>query len=233
VAELYRRMEDNTGGLPESLVVRTQRGYFDFVFDVPPSLGGYLELGPDIGLFTREVTRSSAFSKYWMVEPNRAVHPVLDRLLADKSHTLFTDLAELDQIPEGSLSLTVAIHVLDHLLEPQSLLQRVMSKLQPGGRIFVVTHNGASLPARIFGRGWPAYCLQHPQIYSDATLANALRKTGFQQVQVTPTRNYFPVMYLLRHFLFAAGLGRIPLPELASWNIGLKLGNIAATGKKP
>jgi hypothetical protein len=234
VAELYRQMDDNTGGLPEALMARTQRGYFDLLSQhAAPTSGGYLELGPDIGLFTREVMTNPAFSTYWMVEPNRAVHPVLAELLADKPHTLLTDTAEIEQVPDGSLSLAVAIHVLDHLIEPQPLLELLMRKLRRGGWVLAVTHNGDSRVARIFGRRWPAYCLQHPQIYSDTTLPGALTKAGFEQARVMPTRNYFPVMYLLRHFFFAAGLGRVPLPELASWTIGLKLGNIAAMGHKP
>jgi hypothetical protein len=38
---------------------------------------------------------------------------------------------------------------------------------------------------------------------------------------------------LLRHFLFVSGLGRVPLPELSSWTVGLKLGNISAVGRRP
>jgi SAM-dependent methyltransferase len=234
VAELYRQMDDNTGGLAEALMARTQRGYFDLLSGhAAPTSGGYLELGPDIGLFTREVMTNPAFSTYWMIEPNRAVHPILSELLADKPHTLLTDLAEIERVPDESLSLAVAIHVFDHLLEPQALLERLMRKLRPGGRVFTVTHNGDSFITHFFEHRWPAYCLQHPQIYTQATLQGALAKAGFQQTQFMPTRNYFPVMYLLRHFLFGAGLGRIPLPELSSWTMGMQLGNMAAIGQKP
>jgi hypothetical protein len=234
LSELYRQMDDNTAGLPQALLTQTQRGYFHLLRDATRfPRGDYLELGPDIGLFTREVLKGISFSHYWMVEPNRAVHPALDQLLSGNPHTLLDDSERIEEIPDASLSLVVAIHVLDHLLEPQQLLSRLRSKLQPGGSILVVTHDGNSFPARLFGRRWPAYCLQHPQIYSTLTLANSLTRAGFQSVQVKKTVNYFPVTYLLRHFLFAAGFGHASLPSWSSWKIGLKLGNIAAIGIAP
>jgi SAM-dependent methyltransferase len=234
LSELYRRMDDNTAGLPEAPLARTQRGYLDLLLrhaDLKP--GGYLELGPDIGLFTREAAARADFSNYWMVEPNLAVHPTLDRLLGARPHVLLGDSSEIDRVPDGSLALAVAIHVLDHLLDPGELLARLRTKLAPGGWLLAVTHDGASLLARAFGRRWPAYCLQHPQIYSSATLGHSLTRAGFDRVRVLKTVNHFPVTYLLRHLLFASGLGRVRLPELSSWTVGLKLGNIAAVGRRP
>jgi len=131
------------------------------------------------------------------------------------------------------LAVAVAIHVLDHFLEPQELLNHLMPKLRSGGWILLVTHNGNSLAARAFGQRWPAYCLQHPQIYSSSTIKQSLIRAGFSDIRVMRTVNYFPVTYLLRHFLFACGLGRVSLPELPAWTIGLKLGNIAAIGQRP
>ncbi len=234
LAELYRQMDDNTGGLPEALLAKTQRGYLDLLrhhAELEP--GGYLELGPDIGLFTREALRAADFAPCWMVEPNLAVHPALEELLRGKEHHLLADSAEIAQVPDGSLSLVVAIHVLDHLLEPQPLLELLQKKMRPGGSILVVTHNQQSFIAQIFGRRWPAYCLQHPQLYAPSSLEKSLGRAGFQQVQVRGTKNYFPVMYLLQHFLFASGLGRVALPGFPAWRIGLKLGNIAAMARKP
>ncbi len=233
LADLYGQMEDNTGGLPEALMAKTQRGYFELLRrEAALSPGGYLELGPDVGLFTREAMRGAEFSHFWMVEPNRAVHPVLAELLRGKTHTLLDDSAQIAQVPDASLALVAAIHVLDHLLEPQPLLELLFRKLRPGGAILAVTHHQGSAIARLFGRRWPAYCLQHPQLYAPGSLAGSLARAGFGGVQVRPTVNYFPVMYLLRHFLFAAGLGRVTLPDLPWWTVGLKLGNIAAVGRK-
>jgi SAM-dependent methyltransferase len=229
--ELYRQMADNTAGQDEALMARTQLGYWQLLRQAGPIVpGGYLELGPDIGLFTRAAAAEPALGRLWLVEPNLAVHGALENAAGSKSHTLLRDPAELDEIPDGSLSLAVAIHVLDHLLEPQPLLEKLARKLGPGGRVLAVTHSERSLAARLFGPRWPAWCLQHPQLYAPATLRHALERAGLQDVRVRRTTNYFPVPYLLQHGLFAAGLGKINVPLPTAWTVGLKLGNLAAIG---
>ena len=121
---------------------------------------------------------------------------------------------------------------LDHLVEPQPLLRLLYGKLGPGGALLVVTHNQQSALARIFGARWPAYCLQHPQLYAPSSLEENLRRAGFDPVRVQPTTNHFPVMYLLRHLLFAARLGRVPLPEWARLDGGPPAGQYRGDGEE-
>jgi SAM-dependent methyltransferase len=231
--ELYGQMADNTGGQDASLMARAQRGYWELLRRharlVP---GDYVELGPDIGLFTHEALGNTALGKFWLIEPNRAVHPALEQLAGPRPHAVLADIARLADIPDGSLALAVAIHVLDHLLEPQPLLGQVARKLAPGGCLFAVTHSERSVAARAFGARWPAYCLQHPQLYAPRTLRQAFERAGLRNVRVARTTNYFPAGYLLQHALFAAGLGKLAVPLPSSWVLALKLGNIAAMGCK-
>jgi hypothetical protein len=229
--ELYRQMDDNAAGQDEALMLRSQLGYWRLLRQQDPlSSGDYLELGPDIGLFTSAAASEPALGKFWLVEPNLAVHPALKKAAGTKPHALLNDPAALDEIADGSLSLAVAIHVLDHLIEPQPLLEQLARKLMPGGQVLVVTHSERSLAARVFGVRWPAFCLQHPQLYAPDTLRRALERAGLQDLRVRRTTNYFPVVYLLRHGIFAAGLGEVSMPLPPSWTVGLKLGNIAAIG---
>jgi SAM-dependent methyltransferase len=229
--ELYAQMDDNTAGQDEALLRRTQLGYWSLLRQAGPlARGDYLELGPDIGLFTRAAAAEPALGKLWLVEPNLAVHPALEKAAGPKPHALLRDPAALDDVPDGSLSLAVAIHVLDHLLEPQPLMEKLAHKLAPGGRMLAVTHSERSLAARLFGARWPAWCLQHPQLYAPTTLRQAFERAGLKDVRVRRATNYFPVAYLLRHGFFAAGLGEVSVPLPASWTVGLKLGNIAAIG---
>ena len=231
LAELYGQMDDNTGGQDETLMARTQAGYWRLLRKAARlPHGDYLELGPDIGLFTRAAATAPALGKFWLVEPNRAVHGKLAQAAGAKPHVLLEELAAVERIPDGSLAFAVAIHVLDHLLEPQPLLDRIVRKLAPGGRVLAVTHNERSLAARCFGARWPAFCLQHPQLYAPATLRGSFQRAGLRDVRIARTTNYFPLRYLLRHGFFAAGLGEVNVPLPFSWNIGLKLGNIAGIG---
>jgi SAM-dependent methyltransferase len=231
--QLYGQMADNTGGQDESLMARAQRDYWELLRqNVRLVPGDYLELGPDIGLFTREALGESALQKFWLIEPNRAVHPALEQLAGAHPHAVLADIAHIADIPDGSLALAVAIHVLDHLLEPQPLLEQITRKLAPGGCMLAVTHSERSLAARAFNARWPAYCLQHPQLYAPRTLRGAFERAGLRDVRVARTTNYFPAGYLLQHAAFAAGLGERTIPLPSSWVLALKLGNIAAVGRR-
>ena len=82
-----------------------------------------------------------------------------------------------------------------------------------------MTHSERSLAARVFGARWPAYCLQHPQLYAPRTLRQAFERAGLQQVNASAhDESIFPrVICSAMHGLFAAGLGersRAPLPRL-------------------
>jgi len=234
LAELYRRMDDNTAGVSAGVLTKTQRGYFNLLRSLAaiPAGGGYLELGPDIGSFTREAMGAIDFAHYWMVEPNLEVHGALGELLRGREYSLLSDDSQLEEVPDKSISAVVAIHVIDHLRDPRARLEQLHRKLKHGGVIFLVLHNQQSIIARFFGRRWPPYCLQHPQIFAPSSVTDILERAGFQVVQVRATVNHFPIMYLLRHFLFGVGIGRVPLPELAWWTVGLKLQNIAVAGRK-
>jgi len=231
--ELYAQMDDNTGGQDPALMARAQEGYWKLLREKARLVhGDYLELGPDIGLFTRAALADLSPGKLWFFEPNVAVHPALEKISDGRTHAIFTDLARLDDIPDASLALAVAIHVLDHLLEPQPLLEKITRKLAPGGVVFAVTHSERSLAARVFRQRWPAYCLQHPQLYAPRTLAQSFQRAGLRDIHVARTTNYFPAAYLIQHALFAAKLGEFNIPLPSSWVLALKLGNIAAIGIK-
>ena len=129
-------------------------------------------------------------------------------------------------IPDNSLNVVVAIHVMDHLLNPVSLLKELRKKLKPQAKFLIVTHDESSLLRRLFNWRWPAFCLQHPQIYNKKTTKNILEIAGFLVLKQSKTINYFKISFLLKHFLWALGLKVKSVPDFWNLSIGLKLGNI-------
>jgi hypothetical protein len=107
----------------------------------------------------------------------------------------------------------------------------IARKLAPNGVAAFVVHNERSLLARVLGNRWPAYCLQHPQLYNPATLKTLLEHNGFRDVVVYPTVNYFPLGYLLSHGLYAVLRWKVNL-DFLSWPVKLRLGNIMAIATK-
>lgn len=231
LAELYARMAPNMDAVGDGAIVATQRGYFARAAKGDLS-GGYLEIGPDVGHIVSEAARHGGFDRFWLFEPNAAIH---DRLRAAAGHRrvmLSTGMEDLSPVPDGSVGLAVMVHVLDHLLDPLAMLRQIHAKLRPRGTLMIVTHDESSLLRHVLGRRWPPFCLQHPELYRPATMRALLGRAGFADVVVEGSRNVFPLDFLVRQAAWAAGIRikHVPLPPVP---VGLKLGNILTLATAP
>lgn len=223
---LYGQMPPNMAEVPLQALRRTQRGYFEELQKRSRLEGAFIEVGPDIGLFTENCTRAGKYSQYWLFEPNRDVKEGLSKVVEGKDFHIIHDMFGFSHIPDRTASTAVMIHVLDHLLDPVSTLRELREKLEPGAHLLLVTHDESSLLRRIFGWRWPAFCLQHPQIYNPESMRVLLEKAGYEVVQRTKTVNFFEVRFLLKHLLWALGLKVKSVPGFGGLTLGLKLGNM-------
>lgn len=66
-------------------------------------------------------------------------------------------IAGLDELDKDSLDAVVALHVLEHVQEPQNLLQEITHLLRPGGILFFVVPDTEGRGHRIKGKEWFAY----------------------------------------------------------------------------
>lgn len=225
LGELYADMAPNMELIPSDALGATQRGYWDAVAKSARLDGGYLEIGPDIGYIVRHAAREGRFDRFWLYEPNIAVHETLAAAAGGRPHHISTEMEDLSAVPDGSVGVAVMVHVLDHLLDPLTMLQRIGAKLRPGGVLMIVTHNEASLLRRAMGTRWPPFCLQHPELYNPRSMATLIRQASYAAVRIERSRNYFPIAFMIRQAGYAIGLklDKLPLPKMA---IGLKLGNM-------
>jgi 2-polyprenyl-3-methyl-5-hydroxy-6-metoxy-1,4-benzoquinol methylase len=230
---LYGRQAENMVAVPLPARRRTQDDYVQLLRRHSRMAGNFLEIGPDIGLFAASLAKVGSFEHFWLYEPNRDVHQSLADNFRGLSHTIKAGIFRASDVPAQSISTAAMIHVLDHLLEPAEFLREVKASLEPGGVIFIVTHDCASLLARTLGRRWPPYTLQHPQLFSQRSMATLLRTSGFEVVETIKTTNYFPLPYLIRAALTVFGLPAGRIPAGAAPLVGIKLGNIATVGRKP
>lgn len=230
---LYGRQQENMADVPLPARAATQRHYAGLLAAAAVPAGDYLELGADIGLFAEACAARFALGRMHLIEPNLTVHDELRRRLAGQDLALATgEIAELGLAPAG-LGLAVMIHVADHVLDPAALFAQLRSLLRPGGVLFLVVHNVESTLARLLGRRFPPFTLQHPQLYGPASLSALLRRSGFEVLRIARTKNHFPVMHLARAGLQVVGLGALAPGFDLPWTPGLRLGNIAAIARRP
>ena len=230
LGELYADMAPNMDLVPTDSLEATQRGYWNVAARTAPLDGGYLEIGPDIGYIVRHAVAEARFDHYWLFEPNIAVHGALAAATGGKPHDISVEMDDLSAVPDGSVGLAVMVHVLDHLLDPKAMLERIRVKLKPGGMVMIVTHNEASLLRKVMATRWPPFCLQHPEIYSPDSMMQLVRRADYAGVEVRRSTNYFPIDFMVRQAAYTVGinLGKLPLPKAA---LGLKLGNMITLAK--
>jgi len=224
--QLYGQMPPNMAEVPMEALRRTQRGYFEALKSCSDLDGGFIEVGPDIGLFTENCVREGRYDEYWLFEPNRDVLPALSKIVEGRRYHVIHDMFGFSHVPDHAASAAVMIHVLDHLLDPVATLRELRQKLKPGARLLLVTHDESSLLRRLVSWRWPAFCLQHPQIYNPQSMRKLLEAAGFDVLKQSKTVNFFQIGFLLKHLLWAFGIKAQTVPSFGNFTLGLKLGNM-------
>ena len=75
-------------------------------------------------------------------------------------------------------------HLLEHLRDPKSFLQKCRLALKPGGQILLRIPNICSLQSRLCGQGWKGLEMpRHVFLPSPQALKRQLRETGFRVVK--------------------------------------------------
>jgi len=231
LGKLYGRQAENMSDVPLPARERTQNGYAELLMQHSRGSSGFLEIGADIGLFASRCAQLGRFERFWFYEPNREVHAELAARFAGRTHTIRAEMWPSADLPPACCSTAALIHVLDHLLDPAKFLARIRDALEPGGVILAVTHNAASLLARALGRRFPPFALQHPQLYSPASIRRLLERAGYEVLRIADAVNYFPLMHLVRGGLAVFGMPTVA-PQLQGPTLPIKLGNMAVVARK-
>jgi hypothetical protein len=224
--KLYNQMPANMNEVPTVALNATQYGYFRTLQKYSSLEGNFMEIGPDIGLFTKHCVNEGRFSKFWLFEPNKAIKNSLSIVVQNHPAEIVHEMTNFSRVPNRSIDVLVIIHVMDHLLDPAQMLKSLKLKLKDHAKILVVTHDESSLLRIFFGWRWPAFCLQHPQIYNRKTMKRLLETSGFNVITQKKTVNYFKLKFLIKHLFWAIGIKINSVPDFGGLTLGLKLGNI-------
>lgn len=88
--------------------------------------------------------------------------------------------------PDESFDLVVMSHLIEHVQDPVETMTETARVLKPGGYVVGETPNLDSWDYHLFGRYWGGFHVpRHLYLFSGATLARLLEKTGFADVRLT------------------------------------------------
>jgi len=107
--------------------------------------------------------------------------------------------------------LCVACDVIEHVRQPAAFLDSLHRLLRPGGWVFFVTPNLASLTARLMGPRWLEFKAEHMYYYTPPTLRRQLAQAGFTDIHLLDGTKLLSVDYVTRHFTCYPVAGLAPV----------------------
>jgi len=119
-------------------------------------------------------------------------------MAAQAQQTLGIPIAsDLAQLPPEPFNVVTLWEVIEHLPRPMPELRRLFDRLQPGGAVMLSTPNNGHWQATREPEAWVGFRPpSHLLFFTSATLAEALRRAGFERISVR---------------------GVSPLPRLPGW----------------
>lgn len=165
---LYEKLFPS-GGTPGPFADFAAKQRLDWYKSFLPPAVRLLEVGPGNGAFMAVVRDSIAGAMVWGVEPSPLAAAACRR---KNLHVIEGYLSELHS--NQQFDTVAAFHVLEHSLNPTSMLLEIREHLRDGGHLLIEVPN-------IVGRwnGLGMLHIAHPYQYSPKTLISFLLKCGF------------------------------------------------------
>jgi len=167
--------------------------------------GRLVEYGCAYGFFL-EVAQQ-AFTGFGIEVSDHARQSCLDRGLDVVRHVTPEELVD-----RGPFDAAVMLDVIEHLADPESVLEQLHASMRPGGHLLITTGDYGSLLARVMGRRWRLMTPpQHLWFFTPHTLTTLLEQRGFRVHVLDHPRKLVPlelVAYQASRYLRAQRLVR-------------------------
>lgn len=133
----------------------------------------------------------------------------------------------IEEVPYGSrFDCVVAIQVIEHVYEPRSFIDQLVSHIKPGGHIVLATPDIGGALRRLMGRRWPSFKAPEHVLYFDfCRLSTLMSRAGLEDIHRLPYPHAFPLGLIASKF-------RLSIPRmLASLNVWVPTTTVAVCGR--
>ncbi|HUE01476.1 MAG TPA: class I SAM-dependent methyltransferase [Bryobacteraceae bacterium] len=94
----------------------------------------------------------------------------------------------------------LAADVIEHVRDPEGWLLRIHELLLPGGVLLLIAPSLDSWTRRLMRRHWMEYKVEHLYYFSALSITRLLKRSGFDDIRVSPSRKVLTIDYLAQHF---------------------------------
>ena len=198
-----------------------------------PDREGALDIGAGDGAFLEWLVESG-FTDVLGIEPSPAA---VRAARNDGRRFIHCGMFCAETLQTRRFRLVTCFQTLEHVDDPLGLCRAAHRLLKEDGAIFVIGHNRRALTAKVLGKRSPIFDVQHLQLFSPRSLGRLLEEAGFDEVEVRPIWNRYPLHYWLRLFPLPARakertLAALSGTQMGRWVVPLPAGNLAGFGKK-
>ncbi len=193
-----------------------------------------LEIGCGRGFFLTAL-KKFGFKNVYGIDPSSYA-----KGLADDHIRPFIKIENFEQTKMDdyqSFDLICMFQTIEHLINPSVCLSKVYKMLQPGGMVYIISHNEQSCSAKIMGERSPIFDLQHVYLFNKRTIKKLLHKEGFIIKSVFSVWNRYSLPYWIHLLPFKNRLydfSNITISKLnLKWNLTLPAGNLGVVAIKP
>lgn len=113
-----------------------------------------------------------------------------------------------------SFDVIVFFDVIEHVNSPFDFMTHVNALLKKSGEIYIVTPSLDSWSAKLLGKNWMEYKIEHLSYFNKMAIIHLLERTGFQNIKFYPNYKVLNFDYINRHFLRFPVKGISPLINL-------------------
>jgi len=127
-----------------------------------------------------------------------------------RGFTVHQQAVEQAPIEAGSIDMALCIQTIEHVADPQALLNAISRLLKPGGRLYLITDNTGSPDfALAKGRHWGGYHFpRHWNLFDKASMRALASTTGLQIETLSTTTSPVNWTYSVRNLLVDWGAPR-------------------------
>jgi 2-polyprenyl-3-methyl-5-hydroxy-6-metoxy-1,4-benzoquinol methylase len=166
----------------ERLYLDTFRKRLDFVLRAGPRSGRALDVGCAAG-FCMAAMRERGFETHGLEVSEVIARHAREHFGFD---TVYVGTLETSPYPDGFFDLITMWDVVEHVVDPYSLLRRAQSLLAPGGLLVIETQDIDSRFARLLGPRWHHYKHEeHIYHFTASTIRTLLGACGLEVADIT------------------------------------------------